>query len=285
MKAHQAEFSIAAMCRVLRVSRSGYYAWLKRPPSRWQRADDQLLVHIRRIHSASRGTYGSPRIQAALRHQGIRVSRRRISRLMVRAGLRGVSRRRKVFTTRSSGSKVAVDRVERQFQATGPDELWVADSTYIPTVEGTLYLAVIQDVFSRRIVGWSMDSRQRVDLMIRALKMAVAQRQPKGTVTHHSDHGSQYTSSRFREVCKDAKVEISMGSVGDCYDNAMAESFFATLETELIDRQPGRRFTDRQEAQSMIFDYVEGFYNTQRLHSALNYMSPRDFERVRAQKP
>lgn len=241
--------------------------------------DRELLERIRRIHAESRGIYGAPRIQAALRELGVRASRRRIGRLMKTDGLRGVCRRRRWITTRSDGSEVAEDLVERQFEAERPNELWVAYATYVPTVEGTLYLAMVQDVFSRRIVGWSMASRQKEDLMIRALEMAVERRRPRSRVTHHSDHGSQYTSGNFEKVCEDANVTISMGSVGDCYDNAMAESFFATLETELIDRQPGSRFADRAQAKSMIFDYLEGFYNTQRLHSALGYLSPVEFER------
>ena len=282
MKAHRAEFSIAAMCRVLRVSRSGYYAWLKRPPSRWDAADRELLELIRRIHAESRGTYGAPRVQAKLRELGVRASRRRIGRLMARDGLRGVCRRRRWTTTRSDGSEVAADLVNREFHAERPDELWVADATYVPTAEGTLYLAVVQDVFSRRIVGWSMARRQKAELMIQALEMAVARRRPRNQVTHHSDHGSQYTSDPFREVCEESDVTLSMGSVGDCYDNAMAESFFATLETELIDRQPRGRFASREQARSMIFDYVEGFYNTRRLHSSLGYLSPMEFERRHA---
>ena len=284
MKAHRAEFSIAAMCRVLRVSRSGYYAWLKRPPSRWEAADRELLEHIRRIHAESRGIYGAPRIQAALRELGIRASRRRIGRLMKADGLRGVCRRRRWSTTRSDGSRVAPDLVRREFHAERPDELWVADATYVPTAEGTLYLAVVQDVFSRRIVGWSMARRQPAELMIRALEMAVARRRPRRKVTHHSDHGSQYTSGPFREICERDNITISMGSVGDCYDNAMAESFFATLETELIDRQPRRRFASREQARAMIFDYLEGFYNTRRLHSSLGYLSPVEFERRHGKK-
>ncbi len=278
MKAHRAEFSIAAMCRVLRVSRSGYYAWLKRPPSRWEAADRELIEHIRRIHAESRGTYGAPRVQAALRKLGVHAGRARIGRLMAADGLRGVCRRRRRITTRSDGSEAAADLVRREFRAERPNELWVADSTHVPTDEGTLYLAVVQDVFSRLIVGWSMSRRQPAELMIQALEMAVARRRPEGDVTHHSDRGSQYTSESFREVCEKANVTVSMGSVGDCYDNAMAESFFATLETELIDRQPRRRFASRAQARSMIFDYLEGFYNTRRLHSSLDYQSPLEFE-------
>ena len=170
------------------------------------------------------------------------------------------------------------DLVQRQFCATRPNELWVADATYVPTVEGVLYLAIILDVFARRIVGWSMAAQQQSELMVRALQMALTRRQPS-QVIHHSDHGSQYTSKHFLDTCRQAQVKVSMGSVGDCYDNAMAESFFATLETELIDQQPRRRFQDRAQARAKIFDYVEGFYNPHRRHSALGQVSPVDYGR------
>ncbi|MXZ55264.1 MAG: IS3 family transposase [Gammaproteobacteria bacterium] len=243
------------MASVLKVSRSGYYAWLRRPSrSRWQRADAALAPHIVSIHEESRGIYGAPRVQAELRARGIVASRHRITRLMSEQGLQGVSRRRnKSLTKRSSAAIPAQDLVQRQFCASSPNELWVADATYVPTVEGVLYLAIVLDVFARRIVGWSMAARQDSDLMVRALQMALTRRQPT-QVVHHSDHGSQNTSQHFLEVCQRANVQVSMGSVGDCYDNAMAESFFATLETELIHQQPRRCFQDRTQAQAKIFD-------------------------------
>lgn len=279
MSVHRAEFSIAAMCRVLRVSRSGYYAWLQRPScSRWQRADADLVPQIQSIHQASRGVYGAPRIQAELRSRGTIAGRHRITRLMSEQGLQGVNRRRrKSMTKRSSTAISSQDLVQRQFRATSPNELWVADATYVPTAEGVLYLAIVLDVFARRIVGWSMAARQDSELMVCALQMALTRRQPR-QVVHHSDHGSQYTSQHFLAVCQRANVQVSMGSVGDCYDNAMAESFFATLETELIDQQPRRRFQNRAQAQTKIFDYVEGFYNPLRRHSALGQISPVDYE-------
>ena len=278
MIAHRAEFSIAAMCRVLRVSSGGYYAWLQRPKqSRWQQADAKLLATIRAIFVASRQLYGARRIQAVLRARGIRAGRPRIARLMAAAGLRPVSSRRPKGCTRSAPAVFSQDLVQRQFQATRPNELWVADATYVPTRQGVLYVAVIMDVFARRVVGWSMAAHQRTELMVNALQMAVVQRQPTAVI-HHSDHGSQYTSRHYRDFCRRANIKISMGSVGDCYDNAMMESFFATLEKELINVQPQRRFKDRAQAQSMIFDYVEGFYNPRRLHSALEYLSPVAYE-------
>ena len=279
MSAHRAEFSIAAMCRVLRVSRSGYYAWLQRPSvSRWHRADAALVPQIQSIHQDSRGVYGAPRIQAELRARGLIAGRHRLTRLMSEQGLRGVSRRRHRSTTkRALGATLSKDLVQRQFCATRPNELWVADATYVPTVEGVLYLAIILDVFARRIVGWSMAAQQKSALMVSALQMALTRRRPS-QVIHHSDHGSQYTSKHFLDTCRQAQVQVSMGSVGDCYDNAMAESFFATLETELIDQQPRRRFQDRAQARAKIFDYVEGFYNPHRRHSALGQVSPVDYE-------
>ena len=234
MKAHRAEFSVCAMCRVLRVSRSGFYGSLKRSPSRWETADRELLDRIRRIHAESRGIYGAPRIQAALRRLGVRASRRRIGRLMASDNLRGVCRRRRRSTTRADGSQVAADLVQRKFQAERPDELWVADATYVPTAEGTLYLAAVQDVFSRRIVGWSMASRQTVGADgSRRSRWPSSVGGPGSTgdrITRTTDRSTR--PENFRDSsAKRRMAPISMGSVGDCYDNAMAESFFATLET------------------------------------------------------
>ena len=223
--------------------------------------------------------YGAPRIHATLLERGVRTSRRRVARLMVQQGIRGVCRRRRSGKRKSTGKVVlAPDQVRRAFRAERPNQLWVADATHVPTAEGTVSLAAIQDVFSRRVVGWSMSAKQDAELMVRALQMAVRSRRP-AQVIHHSDHGSQYTSQKFRQACAEANVKLSMGSVGDCYDNAMAESLFATLETELIDRQPRQRFRSRVEASREIFCYLEGFYNPRRLHSALNYRSPVAHER------
>ena len=267
------------MCRVLRVSRSGYYAWRRRTPGARAREDAVLAARIRAIHEASDGIYGTPRIHAELRSEGRVVGRHRVARLMRLAGLSGVTRRRRrKSTTRSrEGAETAPDRVRRRFTADAPNELWVADATHVPTREGTLYLATIQDAYSRRIVGWSMSSRQPAELMVAALRMALGDRRPR-RVVHHSDHGSQYTSKVFRKVCHAHHVRMSMGRVGDCYDNALAESWFATLECELIDRQPSARFETREEARRAIFAYIEGFYNRRRRHSALGYRSPAEFE-------
>lgn len=276
MRANQAVFPLAAMSRVLKVSLSGYYAWCKRRPCQHALDDEALLVRIGQIHAHSRGTYGVPRIRAELRDQGTRVGGKRIARLMKRAGLRGVCRRRWMRTTvRSTDARVAPDLVRRDFNAEGPDQLWVADATYVPTWAGFLYLAIVLDVFSRRIVGWSMGSSLRTELMLAALDMASAQRNARGVI-HHSDQGVQYTSTEFGRRCKRLGIKPSMGSVGDAYDNAMAESFFATLECELIERSTFRSHTD---AQAAIFEFIEGWYNPQRRHSSLGYLSPIQFER------
>jgi len=269
-------YPVHTMCRLLEVSASGYYAWLNRQPSVHSQSDAQLLAQIRKIYVLSKGTYGMPRIRAALAMQGVHVGGKRIARLMRNAGIRGVSRRRWVVTTqREERSRPAPDLVQRHFHADRPNLLWVADATYVPTVAGFLYLAVVLDVFSRRIVGWSMADNLRTDLMLAALDMALLQRRPR-TVIHHSDQGCQYTSLAFGLRCRSMGVKPSMGTVGDCFDNAMCESFFATLECELLAR---RRFQNRDEAQAAIFEFIEGWYNTNRLHSSIGYLSPNDFER------
>lgn len=276
MRAHQAVYRVRRMCRLLEVSASGFYAWQKRPRSKRAKSDEALLVKIRAIHGMSRGTYGSPRVQAELVAQGQSVSRKRVSRLMREAGLQGASRRRGIFTTvRDRDRRPAPDLVERKFTAEQRDRLWVADITYIPTWMGFLYLAVVLDAWSRRIVGWSMATHLRTELVVEALAMAVGQRRPDGVI-HHSDQGAQYTSIAFGQRCREMGVRPSMGSVGDCFDNAMCESFFATLECELLDR---RKFKTQIEARLAVFEFLEGWYNSRRRHSALGYLSPADFER------
>ena len=265
------------MCRVLEVSTSGYYAWRKRPASKRAQADAILLRQIRTAHAASDGTYGAPRIHAELVAAGVEVGRERVARLMREAGIVGVHRRRFVVTTTRGNGRQAPDLVERQFAADGPNRLWVADITYIPTWAGFLYLAIVLDVFSRKVVGWSMATHLRTELVIEALEMAAVQRKPKQEVIHHSDQGSQYTAISFGHRCDELGVRPSMGSVGDAYDNAMAESFFATLECELIDR---RRFRTPGEAEPVVFEWIEGWYNTRRRHSSLGYRSPSEFERM-----
>ena len=284
MSAHRADFPIATMCRVLGVSSSGYYAWSKRLPSRRAQSNATLTRTLRTVHAASRGTYGVPRMHAELAADGLRIGRNRIARLMRAADIAGVSRRRFVVTTMRDASRPAPDLVDRTFVAEQPNKLWVADITYIPTWSGFLYLAIVLDVFSRRIVGWSMSTTLATAVVLDALNMALTMRPAKGVV-HHSDQGSQDTSLAFGKRCREAGVRPSMGSVGDCYDNAMAESFFATLECELLARC---RFKTQAQARTAVFGFIEGFYNPERRHAALGYLSPIAFERqsrVRAACP
>jgi putative transposase len=277
MSANQARFPISVMARVIGVSKAGFHAWLKRPASSHAQADAALLRRIRTVHATSRETYGAPRVHAELRAAGGKHSRKRIARLMRDAGLIGASRRRQgpVTTRRDKDARPAPDLVDRNFTANGPNQLWVADITFVPTSAGFLFLAVVLDAWSRKIVGWSMANHLRAELVVDALEMAVGQRRPAGDVIHHSDQGSQYTSLAFGNRCKEAGVRPSMGSVGDAYDNAMCESFFATLECELLDR---RRFASHAEARVACFSFIEGWYNPVRLHSALDYRSPIRYE-------
>ncbi len=277
MKAHQADYPVSRLCTVLGLSRSGYYAWSKRSPSDRARDDEQLATRIEAIHAASRGTYGAPRIHAELAAEGIRVGRKRVARLMRERGLQGVSRRKGCKTTIRGRERHEIpDLVDRDFSATEVDQLWVSDITYVPTLAGFVFLAVVLDAFSRRIVGWSMATHLRTSLVLDALEMALHRRRPRNEVIHHSDQGCQYTSIAFGKRCKKAGVRPSVGSVGDCYDNAICESFFATLECELIDEAS---FQTKSEAKMAVFSFIEGWYNPHRRHSALGYRSPVAFER------
>lgn len=270
-------FPVIAMCRTLGVSPSGYWAWTKRSQSARALADASLTATISEIHRQSRGVYGMPRIHAELRYGGVRCSRKRVARLMRAAGLEGVHRRRFVRTTiRDRDAASAPDLVNRSFRSSRPDELWVADITYLPTWQGFLYLAAVVDVFSRMVVGWAMAGHLRTELILDAIDMAISRRRPDEGLIHHSDRGTQYTSIAFGLRCREAGIALSMGSTGDAYDNAMAESFFASLETELIDRTSWRT---RADARLAVFDYIEAFYNPRRRHSALDYLSPAEFER------
>ncbi len=277
MKAHRADFPIRAMCRVLELSSSGYYDWLKRRPSARAIEDERLGAKIREIWVDSRKTYGRPRVHKALRAAGEQVGTRRVARLMRKEGIAGVTRRRgkSAAPGREDKGRPAPDLVDRDFSVDGPDRLWVADITHVRTGVGWLYLAVVVDAWSRRVVGWAMKTHLRAGLVTDALAMAIARRQPTGEVIHHSDQGSQYTSLGFGQRCREAGVVQSMGSVGDAYDNAMCESFFATLECELLDR---KRFEKASDARREIFRFIEGFYNTRRLHSALDYQTPAQYE-------
>jgi len=277
VKAHQASYSVATMCRMLEVSTSGFYAWLKRPASARSRSDAELSDMIKHIHTWSRGTYGVPRMRDELMARGQRVNHKRIARLMRQARLAGVSRRKGTYTTRCEReAAIAPDLVSRNFTANGPNQLWVADITYVPTWSGFLYLAVVMDAWSRRIVGWAMATHLRTELVLDALNMALWQRRPE-EVIHHSDQGCQYTSLAFGKWCQQVGIRTSMGSAGDCFDNALCESFFATLECELIDRS---RFRTQVEARLALFDIIEGWYNPHRRHSAINHESPMNFERT-----
>jgi putative transposase len=275
--AEKAGYPVAVLCRMLGVSKSGYYAWRSRPPSKRSYEDAILTEKIREVHRRSRETYGSPRVYAELRALGVRCGRRRVSRLMRVAGLRGCMRGKKRGTTRRDPRAAAApDLLGRDFVATQPNRIWLADITYVPTQEGFLYLAFILDAHSRRIVGWSMDSHMKTELVVDALQMAVWRRKPSAGLVHHSDRGAQYTAISFGKSLEEVGIVPSMGRTGTALDNAMAESFVATLKTELLMHR--RRFPDREVAKSAIFEYLEGFYNRRRLHSALSYQSPADYE-------
>jgi putative transposase len=257
------------------VSPSGFYAWASRKPSARKTRDEVLKGKIKDFYERSRGTYGSPRLLADLQFVGERTSRKRVQRLMHELGIRGASRRRWVTTTtRDDRFTPAPDLVKREFRADRPNLLWVADITYIPTWEGFLYLSVVLDVFSRKIVGWSMAPHLRTELVTAALEMAISQRKPTDVI-HHSDQGCQYTSIEFGLRCREANVRPSTGTVADCYDNAMCESFFATLECEHLAKN---RFKTRVEARMKVFEFIEGWYNPTRRHSALDYLSPVKYE-------
>jgi putative transposase len=279
--AQKAHHGVSRLARVLGVARAGYYAWASRPPSDHARKDALLGEQIRQIHARSRGTYGAPRVHAELRlGLDVRVGRKRVARLMREHGLQGVHRRRHGGLTRRDPHAVpAPDLVERDFTPAGPDRLWVADVTQQRTDQGWLYVAVVLDAFSRRIVGWSMADHLRTELVLDALDMAISQRNPAVGLVCHSDHGCQYTSFAYGRRLTASGLVASMGTVGDALDNAVAESFFATLECELLDRH---HWPDRQTLRTAIFDFIEVFYNRQRRHSTLDYTSPADYEQQHA---
>ena len=279
--AEKAHHPVPALCRVLRVSTSGFYAWTTRPPSDQARADRALTTRIRSVHQASRGIYGAPRIHAELRAQGTRVARKRVARLMRADGLAGCRPRRFVRTTVADRTATAPDLVQRQFTAATPNQVWLTDITYVPTDEGWLYLAVMLDACSRRVVGWSLADHLRTDLVLGALAMALQARQPGPGLIHHSDRGCQYTAVIYTTALAGHGLRQSLGQPGTCWDNAVAESFFATLKTELVHRQ---HWGTRHQARTAIFEYIEVFYNRQRRHSTLGYQSPADFEACHSQE-
>jgi len=270
------QYPVSFMCQLLGVSSSGYYAWRSRPESQRAQEDRRLLEAIRRIHAASGGVYGAPKITAELNAQGYRCGRHRVARLMRQAGLQGCPKRKfKVTTERDPSHAVADNLLKQDFSASRPNQNWAADITYISTQEGWLYLAVIMDLYSRRIVGWSMDRWNSRHLAINALRMAIEQRQPDGLLLHHSDRGAQYTSDDFRRELKEHGIECSMSARGNCYDNAVVESFFGLLKRERVNRT---RYLTRDEAEADIFDYIECFYNRKRRHGHLGNISPAAYE-------
>jgi putative transposase len=278
--AEKTNYPVAVMCRVFGVNRTGFHNWQRRPPSDRALADAWLTERIEQIHDSSRGVYGVPRIHAELRiEHDIRVGRKRVARLMKAAAISGVRPQKRWRTTiRIPGITPASDLVERQFRPEGPNVLWVADITYLRSGEGWLYLAAVQDAYSRAIVGWSMATSMRATLVVDALKMALARRRPGPGLIHHSDQGSQYVSLAFGRAAREAGIAVSMGSRGDAYDNAVAETFFATLKKELVNR---RSWPSRLELQSTVFEYIEAFYNRRRRHSTLGMLSPIDYEQLR----
>ena len=270
------KYSVGRLCILLGISRSGYYAWRKRKPSQRAQNNQALIDHIRRIHKQSRKAYGSPRVYAQLKKQGYSCTKKRVARLMRQDGLKGQRKYRKVITTNSKHNyPVAANVLNREFQAEKPNQKWVADITYIPTDEGWLYVAGVLDLFSRKIVGWDMSSQIDATLVENALRMALYQRQPGKGLLHHSDRGSQYASYQIRNILAANQVQVSMSGRGNCYDNAVMESFWGTLKNEWVHHQ---KYRTRSEARTDIFSYIEGFYNTVRLHSTLGYLSPAEFE-------
>ena len=273
---HRIQFPVKRMCTVLGISTSGYYASRKRGLSRRDRENNRLLVHIQVVHRASRETYGYRRMYHELKAQGVACSRHRVARLMRQAGLRVKARRPyKVTTRRDPHHPVAENILDRDFTAKQPDEKWVTDFTYVATGQGWLYLATVMDLFSRRIVGWSMNRRMKTDLVKDALEMALHRRCPGAGLLHHSDRGRQYTSAEYQKILAEHGIRVSMSRTGNCYDNAVMESFYATLKTECV----VRRYATRHEARACLFDYIEVWYNRRRRHSSLGYLSPEVFER------
>lgn len=264
---------------MLSVSHGGYYGWIDRPMSQRQRDDQVLLAHIHRVHQQSRQNYGGMKVWRALNREGIACGKHRVSRLRRDHGIEAKRRTRFKITTRSKSKDwIAPDRLLRQFTIGAPNRVWVGDVTFISTRHGWLYLATLLDLYSRKIVGWSMSDRNDQTLVLNALTMALAQRQPKPGLVHHTDRGQLYCAHRYRNLLAQHRVQPSMGRKGDCYDNACAESFFGTLKNELIHNL---RFDTREEAKTAVFDYIEIFYNRQRLHQTLGYQSPHEFEMMR----
>lgn len=276
ISAQKARWPVAVLCRVLAVSKSGFYSWLGRPESDRAREDRRLAVLTRKAHEESEKRYGSPRVHKELQAQGIPISRKRVIRLMQEQGLKGKGPRRRFVKTTDSNHllPVAPNLLDRNFQASMPNERWVGDTTYLRTPDGWLYLAAIIDLYSRFVVGWAVSTVNDRHLAIRALEMALGRRCPDEGLIHHSDRGSQYASGDYQEQLDRNGITCSMSRKGDCYDNAAMESWFARLKTEL-----GEDFENEQVARQELFQYIEVFYNQKRLHSTLGYVSPAEFER------
>jgi putative transposase len=272
----KAHFPVAVLCSLLDVSRSGFYAWAERGPSARSAEEEKLSVQVAAIHKASRETYGSPRVHAELKADGVAVGRKRVARIMGKLGLASRRKRRFRATTDSRHNlPVAENALDRRFEVEAPNVAWVTDITYVWTAEGWLYLAAILDLFSRRVVGFAMSDRIDRALVLAALRHAAGQRVPSTGLMHHSDRGSQYASNDYQSALEELGVVCSMSRKGNCWDNAVAESFFATLKTELV---YGQRFATRVEARTAIFDFIEGFYNRRRRHSTIGYLTPVEFE-------
>lgn len=274
---HKAEFPVEVLCETLKVSRSGYYAWTRRPSSPTALRRERLVQQIREAHRESRSTYGSPRVHRELRDQGVACCENTVAKLMRRHDIRSKARRR--FVVRTTDSRhdrpVAPNTLAREFYPETPDTVWAADITYIPTAKGWLYLAAVLDLYSRKVVGWATADHLRSELPLAALQMALAHRQPAGTLLHHSDRGSQYASDAYQTLLAGHGVDPSMSRVGDCWDNAVVESFFSTLKRELVHHE---RYADHEAARRSLFEYIEVFYNRRRRHSTLGYRSPAEYE-------
>lgn len=278
---HRQEFPVVVMCRVLSVSESGYYAWRKRPMCQRKREDAQLSVHIQQVYHANRQVYGSPRIHAELQEQGWRCSRKRVARLMCENGITAKRKRRRVVTTNSRHENpIAPNLLQRDFTATAPNRKWVTDVTYIPTAQGWLYLAVVLDLYSRLVVGWSMSAHCDEELVKNALHMALARRRPNAGLLHHSDRGSQYTSRAYRLLLEQSGMSISMSRTANCWDNAVMESFFGSLKDECVEHST---YQSHEQARQSLFEYLEVYYNRQRRHSTLGYVSPLIYEQRKRQ--
>lgn len=274
---HQQEFPVEAMCRVLAVSRSGYYAWQQRPESPQAKRQAELVEQIRQVHEESRQIYGSPRVHRELAACGVKCSENTVAKLMRKSGLRSKMRKRFVVRTTDCrhGHPIAPNTLDRQFQQEQANQAWAGDITYIPTAEGWLYLAALIDLCSRKIVGWATGDSLAAPLVCEALKMALVHRQPAGPLLHHSDRGVQYACDDYQALLCEHGIQPSMSRTGNCYDNAVMESFFGTLKTELVHHE---NYPTREAARRSLFEYIEVFYNRRRRHSALGYVSPQEYE-------